>query len=242
MLHVPSTVRNRTFIPLRQATLCLCQQETLPSRSLLSSYIVGPLDPAHVLTIPFRLASGRRYSLLMPVSLPLSIMRDSAFRDGHQWNAESEEECDEEEEEEQAWTSSVPCLLNHLYHSLTNARLYRNLETGEEFSDWRAWEAGWLLGDLPRLAERDRTLALVGLAHLRFLLRVLTRESSQNTLSPGPSQVHVLHGQVIQAYRTRVQEYRAQGCSYDEAQRLALKGDRQASGKGARHHGRAATY
>src|SRR6266567_7445457 len=134
-----------------------------PSLSVLSptsSYAIGPIDPMQVTSLQAHLSSGEEYSLLVPVQLPASILTDPMFQEGYEWGY-----LDGELEAE--W--SVPHLVNWTYNTLS-----------QELWDERAWEAlglhlpawivGWVLGDLARLAGTERTLALVGLAHLCFLL------------------------------------------------------------------------
>lgn len=86
------------LVPHRQ------QQENavgcLPSRCspAVSSYAIGPLDPARI----------------VPVPLPLSIFTHPVFKEGYEWGYS---EGDPEDEE---WT--VPKLLNEVYHLLDGLR------------------------------------------------------------------------------------------------------------------------
>jgi hypothetical protein len=116
----------------------------------------------------------------------------------------------------------MPRLVNWTYSSL-----YDDLWEKQAWEDYgphlAAWIVGWLLGDLAQLAERERTLALVGIAHLCFLLPFL----SLDTLCWPPyslSRASFPHAEALRAYRKGVRTYREQGKSFAEAQRLALAG------------------
>jgi hypothetical protein len=85
-----------------------------------------------------------------------------------------------------------------------------------------------VLGALASLAETERTLALVGLAHLCFLLSYLSSHLSSDTTSVVVlMQMARAHGDAIKAYRERIRSYRLQGKSFEQAQRLALVGNVQ---------------
>lgn len=58
-----------------------------PSLSVLSpmsSYAIGPIDPAQLLTLHAHLSTGEECSLLVPVSLPSSILTHSMFKEGYE--------------------------------------------------------------------------------------------------------------------------------------------------------------
>src|SRR6266516_876813 len=205
-----------TIVPLVSESQC--QPDTYYPISSVLSYVIGPMTPAQIITMHAQLSTGDECSLLVPVHLPRPILNDPAFRDGYEYNYLTEEEGDEEEE----WTTSVTRLVSHIYSSLTDARLYRDFDTGEVVSDFLPWQVGWLLRDLTRLAEPDRTLAYVGIAHLCFLLPLLTQERLVNWPRCEPFHADILHTRAVKAYRAHVCFYREQGKSYDEAQRLAL--------------------
>lgn len=86
------------------------------------------------------------------------------------------------------------------------------------------WAVSWLLCVLTRLAERDETLAAVGLAHLCFLLPLLAQPHPASWSDYDPFEAGFRHNPAIRAYRRHVKTYREQGKSYEEAQRLALAG------------------
>jgi hypothetical protein len=200
-----------------------CMQESTmpasPAFSAVSSYVIGPIDPTQIITMHAQLSTGDECSLLLPIHLPRPILDDPAFRDGYEYNYLSEEETGKEEEE---WMTCVTRLGNHIYSSLTDTRFYRDLITGELASDFLPWQVGWLLRDLTRLAETDRTLAYVGMGHLCFLLPLLIQDRPVDWLRYEPYHAGILHKRAVKAYRARVCFYREQGRNYDEAQRLAL--------------------
>ncbi len=214
MLNYAETTSVSTIVSV--TALPQDQHQDAPASTF--SYVIGPIDPAQIITMHAHLSTGDECSLLLPVHLPHQILDDPAFRDGYEYNYLSEEEGDEEED----WTESVTRLVNHIYSSLTDTCLYRNSDTGEVVSDFLPWQVGWLLRDLTRLAETDCTLAYVGIGHLCFLLPLLIQDRPVNWPSSEPYRADILHTYAIKAYRGRVRFYREQGKNYDEAQRLAL--------------------
>jgi hypothetical protein len=215
MLNYAETARSSTILPV-ESVPCSQSQDSAASTF---SYVIGPIDPAQIITMHAQLSTGDECSLLLPVHLPRPILDDPAFRDGYEYNYLTEEEGDEEED----WTPSVTRLVNHIYSSLTDTSLYRNFDTGEVTPGFLPWQVGWLLRDLTRLAETDRTLAYAGIGHLCFLLPLLSQERPVNWPRYEPSRADILHTRAVKAYRARVCFYREQGKSYDEAQHLALQ-------------------
>ncbi len=191
-------------------------QVTTPAHalsSLTSSYSIGPIDPMQITPVRVHLVTGEECSLLVPVQLPPSFLTDPACKQGYEWGY-----LDGELEAE--W--SVARVVNWTYYTLD-----------DELSDAQAWETlglhlpawivGWVLGDLARLAGTERTLALVGLAHLCFLLPFLSFSLDAPLWSPcGLSRARFPHREMVRAYRQRVRTYREQGKSFAQAQRLAL--------------------
>jgi hypothetical protein len=213
MLNYVETASSSTILPV-DVVPCIQSQE----RTVTRSYAIGPIDPAQIITLHLHLSDGDECSLLIPVHLPRLILDDPAFRDGYEWNYLTEEEGEDKE-----WTGSVMQVVNHIYRSLADPRLYRNIDTGEVEPDFLPWETGWLLRDLTRLAEMDRTLAYVGVAHLCFLLALFTQACPSFLLYRNASyRADSLHTRAVKAYRARVRTYREQGKSFQEAQRLAL--------------------
>ena len=179
-----------------------------------SSYAIGPIDPTHLLTLQARLSDGQDIPLLVPAHLPLSLLSDPQFKDGYEWGclwADIEE----------GWT--IPHMVNHIYHTL------RTELSGECSLSTSAWAVGFLLGNLAGLAKTERTLALVGIAHLRFLLACVSFDAWLSESSHCLIQkMEALHHAAIRAYRARVRLYRGQGMSFSEAQLFALAGGAQA--------------
>jgi len=218
MLNYADTASISTTVSVESVS---CRQPQTSTASPFS-YVIGPIDPTQIITLHAQLSTGDECSLLLPVHLPRHILDDPAFRDGYEYNYLSEEEAGEEE-----WTTTVPRLVNHIYASLTDARSYHDLETGEVVEDFLPWEVSWLLRDLTRLAETDRTLAYVGIGHLCFLLPLLTQHRPVDWPRSEPYHPVYQHDRAVKAYRARVRFYRKLGKSYHEAQRLALVGNAQ---------------
>lgn len=176
-----------------------------------STYAIGPLDPAQFTTLRAHLETGEECSLLVPLHLPLALFIDPMFKDGYECGYLEGDVTEE-------W--SVPRLVNWTYNSF-NEEFYSELAWDEFGLHLPAWTVGWILGSLAQLAETERTLALVGLAHLCFLLPLLTLDS---TFWPPCNlrRADFLHRQALRAYRTQVRTYREQGKPFAEAQRLAL--------------------
>jgi hypothetical protein len=214
MLNYAETTHVSTIVSV--AALPQDQHQDIAASTF--SYVIGPIDPAQIIAMHVHLSTGDECALLLPVHLPRPILDDPAFRDGYECNYLSEEEGDEQED----WMTCVTRLVNHIYSSLTDARFYRDIVTGEIVSDFLPWQVGWLLRDLTRLAETDRTLAHVGIGHLCFLLPLLMQDRPVNWPRYEPYRADILHTRTVKAYRARVRFYREQGKNYNEAQRLAL--------------------
>jgi hypothetical protein len=174
-----------------------------------SSYAIGPIDPTHLRALHVCLSNHQQICLLVPADLPPSVLNHPQFREGYEWGYL---ECDTARE----W--SVPQMVNAIYLAL-----HRELQ-GEQRLSRYAWAVGFLLGDLASLAERERTLALVGIAHLCFLLACIPLDAC--SLYPDDCLMHMSapHADALRAYRAEVRSYREQGKSFQEAQCLALVG------------------
>ena len=108
MLHYAETARSSTIVPFVPQSQC--PQGMTHHVSAVSSYVIGPIDPAYLLTMQVHLSNGEEYTLLIPAQVPRSILDDPAFRDGYEYNYLSEEEGDKEEE----WTTMVTRMVNHI--------------------------------------------------------------------------------------------------------------------------------
>jgi hypothetical protein len=183
---------------------------TLPCSSPFS-YMIGPLDPAQFTILQAHLETGEEYSLLVPIHLPLALFIDPLFKDGYECGYLEGDVTEE-------W--SVPRLVNWTYNSF-NEEFYSELAWDELGLHLPAWTVGWILGSLAQLAETDCILALVGLAHLCFLLPLLTLDS---TYWPPCNlrRADFLHRLALRSYREQVRIYREQDKSFADAQLLAL--------------------
>jgi hypothetical protein len=219
MLTYAETASSSTIVPVEAVPSSQQQERPIdPSTSLpfSGSYAIGPLDPAQFSTLHARLATGAECCLLIPLHLPLWFLHDPQFKEGYEAGYL-------DPETEEGW--SVPQIVNWTYHFIQ-----RELDFDEAWEDFGlhlpAWIVGCLLGDLAGLAETERTLALVGVAHLAFLLPFLTLDS------PFWPPVNLYradfpHRMALRAYRARVRSYREQGKCFEEAQRLALVANEQ---------------
>lgn len=178
----------------------------LPNVFNPSAYTIGPIDPAKLIPVQVQLSSGTTIPCFIPPFIPLRVLMHPFFREGCEWGYI---ECDPEEE-----VYTFPKLLNDIFGMLSGLR---DLDEPE----FCPWTIGFVLGELARLTEVDRTLALTGLAHYCFIL---------SFLSPGSwgypflrlSWASAFHLKAMKAYRARIRSYREQGKSFEGAQRLAL--------------------
>ena len=89
------------------------------------------------------------------------------------------------------WT--VPKLVNEIYWNLEEL-------CHKHEPDFYPWALGFLLGELASIAERDKMLALTGLAHYCFLLPLLTQERSSFWPRFEPYDVGILYRCAVRAY------------------------------------------
>ncbi len=80
---------------------------------------------------------------------------------------------------------------------------------------------GFLLGSLMILAEEDRQLALVGMAHVCFLVSLVPGRAHTG-FKRMLSEAGVVHDVVVRVYRASVRVLKEQGVCVSEARRLAL--------------------
>lgn len=180
------------------------------SPSLPHPYVVGPLDAAQVTTCSVRLPDSEAISILVPAHLSPSWFTPRAFAEGCEEGATLEDDYLHEGEE---W--SVPALLNLVYRNMMD--LYR-YATDPHIGPWTL---GFVCSFLTRIAQRDRTLALTGLAHVCYLLSFLSPAPLPLAYA-GLACADSFHMEVLKAYRAQVRLYRNAGKSFAEAQRLAL--------------------
>lgn len=199
-------------LDVMQAVLSVTSVSTFSSGS---SYAIGPIDEVQITTRSVQLSTGDTCTLLVPVTIPPALFDHQDFRQGYEWGyfeGHSEEDGLEE-------GLTVPKLLNDLCKSLEEMYQLRQKDPG-----MYPWTPGHILGDMAGIAEWDRTLALTGLAHLCFLLPFFAQSCpSDGTYSEDYYHGARLHLCAIKAYRERIRTYRAQGKSFAEAQRLALR-------------------
>ncbi len=200
--YAEETIRMSISVLVEPVSCCPSQQY-----AAVSLYALGPVDPAQITPFHTHLSSGEACSLLVPVELSPSILAHPRFKEGYKWGYLEGNPEDEE------WT--VPKLVNEIYHNLAEMRY-------ENEPNFYPWTLGVFLGVLASLVEQDKTLALTGLAHVCFLLPLLTRDCPPSWPRYEPYHAGYQHRRVLKAYRARVRFYREQGKSFAEAQRLAL--------------------
>ena len=89
------------------------------------------------------------------------------------------------------------------------------------------WIVGYLLGCFTACIEQDRQLALVGMAHVCFLVSRLP-DCTSAAFHRALSQIETFHNAVVRAYRAQVRTLREQGMSSAEAWQSALRPQWQA--------------
>lgn len=137
-------------------------QACLTSSSVLArcgtSYAPGPLAETSLVEVPMQSISGDDFRLLVPgpAHLPVSLVDAEAFREGacagYAYGAE--------------WVRMKTAVA---VANLVCWSLFWNISHGESYE----WTVGLTLGGFALLAEEDRQLALVGIAHLCFLARLV---------------------------------------------------------------------
>jgi hypothetical protein len=186
-------------------------QGTIPT--VPAQYAIGPIDPAQLITLRARVWNRKPICLLVPAHMPLALLADPDFKQGCRWGSLAYED---KAEAGEVW--SVPTVVNFIYWGLERELV------GERGPGRYTWVVGFLLGYLAGLAETERLLALVGIAHLCFLLSSLPFEVWSCNPKKCVRQMEHPHRSAIRAYRARVRFYREQGKSFQEAQHLSLAG------------------
>lgn len=154
-------------------------------------------------------SDGGEFVLFVPTGagFPVALLADPAFFNGCVWGYEQSFL-----EEDETWTPLQ--VTNWLFQGLAG-KPYDADEAAY------SWYVGFLLGGLSSLAHRDRLLALVGMAHLCFLL-VHIPAAVGEAYAQACSDASCLHNEVLGIYRARVREWKAQGVDTWDAFRLAL--------------------
>jgi len=174
---------------------------------------VGPVDESSVVRVAMRSEGGFDFVLVVPgpADLPASLVHASAFHEGAAIRYDWSEGLD-----------GTPVQLANTIYRDFRAELHR----GGSYS----WVVGFLLGGLAALAEENRQLALVGMAHLCFLVAHVPDRSSPAFFRL-LREVDCLHGAVLRAYRGRVRALKERGMAIEEAWRAALVGGCVSNGK-----------
>ncbi len=171
-----------------------------------AAYTLGPIDSATLCELQVRFDESHVFQLLTPGpdDLPVSLLADPDFRKGCLFGYGNSE----------GFASFSPVQLANYLHRDWCA----NLHAGDASY---AWCAGHTLGLLSGIAEEDRLLALVGIAHFCFLLACVPHRSHP-AFDRMLQEVSFLHNIALRAYRERVRALKAGGMAIEEAWRLAL--------------------
>lgn len=173
-------------------------QASLASSSVLArcgtSYAPGPLDETSLVEVPMQSISGDDFRLLVPgpAHLPVPLVDADAFREGacagYAYGAE--------------WVRMKTAVA---VANLVCWSLFWNISHGESYE----WTVGLTLGGFALLAEEDRQLALVGIAHLCFLARLVPDCTHRDVRAI--HEARAIHNAAINAYQASVQALREQG-------------------------------
>lgn len=170
----------------------------------VASYSLGLLDESTLVEVTMQSEYGPDFGLLVPgfADFPMHLSEQTAFHDG---------------------AGAGYYLGEHLGETPLQVAntIYRIFSDDFEIGDAFTWIVGYLLGCLAVLAQQDRQLALVGMAHLCFLISCIS-EPSSFLLSHALGLADILHREVLQAYRAQVQVLKAQGFCLEEAWWAAL--------------------
>ena len=177
------------------------------------SYRLGLIDPSTLAPMTVDPLDAPCFKLLVPgpADLPTSLLIDPEFRLGAIVGYYA---ADLEAELEALSVFSPLSVTNWIWKDF-----YWNIT--HDYS--RAWLVGYLLGTLTSLAEVNRALALVGIAHLSFLLALVPPVAGYQ-LYRALNDARCLHSNALGAYRFAVRAYKEAGCDLSHAQRFALTG------------------
>lgn len=182
-----------------------------------TSYTLGPIDADTLASLTVDPINAPTFQLLVPGpnDLPTSVLIDAQFRDGAIWGYYDLD-----------WENSVQnggehpaSIANWVSNTLSWDLLHGDTHAFEAY----AFSVGYVLGALSSLAQLEQTLALVGIAHLAFLL-LLIPPLPFPLLQGAVHEAQSCHDAAIGAYRARVQELRCLGIRWEEAKMLALQG------------------
>ncbi len=177
------------------------------------SYALGPIDESSLVRVAMRSERGFDFVLVVPglADLPVSLSHALAFCEGAAAGYDYGD----------GFAETPVQVANAVYRDFA-VELHR----GGTYS----WIVGFILGCLAALAEEDRQLALVGMAHLCFLVAHVP-DRSRPLFSHLLHDVSHLHNAVLRVYRGRVRALKERGMAIEEAWRAALVGRGVSNGK-----------
>ena len=176
------------------------------SSSCADFYWLAPLDGSTLVDMSIVPEEGEEFVLWVPqpISARSALVQAAHFQEGAGYGYY----------EVQEWGVTPVMVANRVWQAFS-----RDLLHGGSYE----WVVGSILGGLTRLMQEDHQLALVGMAHVCWLVSVVPgrmhREFYQALEEAG--EVHTI---VMKAYRERVRALKEQGVVVAEAWRLALSG------------------
>lgn len=169
-----------------------------------ASYRLGLIDPCQIAPMLVDPLDAPCFKLLVPGphSLPTSLLIDPDFQEGAIYGYLNDD------------PGETPAgVANWVWKEF-----YRTMR---DDANARGWCVGWILGALSRLAETHRALALVGIAHLAFVLS-LVPSLPEPSIFPALCDAHFYHNELIRAFRSEVRNYKASGLTFSDASYAAL--------------------
>ena len=187
---------------------------TRPASSA-STYAIGPIAPARLVTWKAMLTTGHEITLRVPKQLPLSVLTHQAFKAGMD-------------------DGYFACDLDHMTATQTVSDIYQYLYFAvdeEDSMEWCADSIGFVVGELSWLIGIAKMRALTGLAHLDFLLSFFPLDPLSFPEARVRSQMRHEHHEAMRSYRAHFEGSRIKGQSDREAERLTLTFEAQRRGE-----------
>lgn len=175
-----------------------------------ASYRLGLIDPSTLASLTVDPLDAPCFKLLVPgpCDLPTSLLIDPEFQDGAIVGY------DDLSNEMQSTPAGV---VNWVWKQFSEGVFDRYEPLP------RAWVVGFILGALSYLADVDRVLSLVGIAHLSYILALVPSLPLPRPLS-ALREMDCLHDKAVRAYRLEVRTHKEHGMDFQSASRAALAG------------------
>jgi hypothetical protein len=175
-----------------------------------TSYTIGPLNPQWIERVTVTLSDKSKATLLLPDAQLLSpvIGATQSFYDGVIAGLENPEE-----EFFGCW--NMEKFVYEVYASFS----FDLCHDGSY-----AWSVGFVLGSLSYLAIFDELQALVGIAHVCYLLELVPSSVSSKQLSSVLKKARSMSDAAVALFLDRVREIEKGGVPWKDAQVVALGG------------------